>query len=165
MDHNMVLSYDYINWNRRRRRTNAPPLQANMMAMAVHQSDTVSIDRRMKSRAFIKAAQHRHQVTTRSVLPGGHQGDSKQNKNAKYPPLCWPFWWPWWCAGNTAHITQWRWFVAFLKATKHRHWASTHSDITQSDMLTPEFGGIFHELTFWPLITIGGWHIKLTGTT
>ena len=29
----------------------------------------------------------------------------------------------------TPRITQWRTFVAFLKATKHRHRASTHSDI------------------------------------
>ena len=44
----------------------------------------------------------------------------------------------------TVHIPQWRWFMAFLKATKRCHRASTCSDITQSDMLTPEFGGIFH---------------------
>ena len=61
----------------------------------------------------------------------------------------------------------------FPKSHKRRHPASTCSNITQSDMLTPDFGGIFHrqinkkglELTFWPIITIGVWHIKLTGTT
>ena len=53
--------------------------------------------------------------------------------------------------------------MAFLKATKPRHRASNCSNITQSDMLTPDFGGIFHrqidkkglELTFRPQLTIG----------
>jgi hypothetical protein len=53
--------------------------------------------------------------------------------------------------------------VAFFKATKRRHPASIHSNITQSDMLTPDFGGILHrqidkkglELILWPLITKG----------
>ena len=31
----------------------------------------------------------------------------------------------------TACITQWRRFVAFIKATKRQHWAGTCSDITQ----------------------------------
>ena len=61
------------------------------------------------------------------------------------------------------HIAQWRRFMAFLKATKCHHWASTCSNITQSDMPTPDFGGIFHrqiakkglELTFRPRLTIG----------
>ena len=30
---------------------------------------------------------------------------------------------------NTERIAQWRRFVAFLKATKHHHWVSTHSNI------------------------------------
>ena len=34
----------------------------------------------------------------------------------------------------TAHITRWRRFVAFIKATKHHHWTSTRSNIAQSDM-------------------------------
>jgi hypothetical protein len=37
----------------------------------------------------------------------------------------------------TAHITWWRRFVAFIKAPKRRHWASTRSDSIQSDMPTP----------------------------
>ena len=53
--------------------------------------------------------------------------------------------------------------MAFLKATKGRHRASTRSDITQLDMPTPDFGGSFHhqisikglELTFTPQLTIG----------
>ena len=41
----------------------------------------------------------------------------------------------WWY--YTARITRWRRSVAFIKATKHHHRASTRSDITQSDTPTP----------------------------
>ena len=59
----------------------------------------------------------------------------------------------------TPHITQWRTFVAFLKATKHRHRASTHSDIIKGTRQRSLFR-TFHcekevQLTCWPLITIG----------
>ena len=33
----------------------------------------------------------------------------------------------------TARIAQWRRFLAFIKATKRHHWASTHSNRHQSD--------------------------------
>ncbi len=68
--------------------------------------------------------------------PGGRQGDSKQNKDAKMYPLCWPFWWPSWCGGTIPG-------VAFIKATKCRHRASTPSDRHQSDMPTPISGVYF----------------------
>jgi hypothetical protein len=38
----------------------------------------------------------------------------------------------WWY--YTTYIAWWRRFVAFIKATKHHHQASTRSDIAQSDM-------------------------------
>ena len=37
----------------------------------------------------------------------------------------------------TARIARWRRFVAFIKATKRHHRASTCSDITQPDTPTP----------------------------
>ena len=37
----------------------------------------------------------------------------------------------------TAHIAWWRRFVAFIKATKRRHWASTRSNSIQPDMQMP----------------------------
>ena len=43
---------------------------------------------------------------------------------------------------NNAHIYQWRNSRAFIKATKHHHWASTRSNSNQSDMPTPDFGDI-----------------------
>ena len=60
---------------------------------------------------------------------------------------------------NTACIAQWRRFRAFIKATKHRHQASTRSDSinwTRQRRLFLQFHrekGL--ELTCWPLITIG----------
>jgi len=44
----------------------------------------------------------------------------------------------------TARIARWRRFMAFIKATKRRHRASTCSNRHQSDMPTPISGGIFH---------------------
>ncbi len=44
----------------------------------------------------------------------------------------------------TTHINRWRRLMAFLKATKRHHWASTCSDITQLVMPTPDLGGMFH---------------------
>ncbi len=37
----------------------------------------------------------------------------------------------------TAHIAWWRRFVAFIKATKRHHWASTRSNSFQPDMQMP----------------------------
>jgi hypothetical protein len=44
MDHTMVLSYDYSNQNRQRRRTNASPYWAISMTMVVRRCDTEHID-------------------------------------------------------------------------------------------------------------------------
>jgi hypothetical protein len=43
----------------------------------------------------------------------------------------------------TARNARWRGFVAFIKATKRRHLASTRSDRHQSDMTTPISGVYF----------------------
>ncbi len=42
----------------------------------------------------------------------------------------------------TTCIARWSRFLAFIKATKHHHQASTCSNITQSDMTTPVVSGI-----------------------
>ena len=59
----------------------------------------------------------------------------------------------------TAHIAQWRRLMAFIKATKRRHWASTCSDFTNWTCLC-RLILTFHrkkglKLTCWPLIEIG----------
>jgi len=38
---------------------------------------------------------------------------------------------------HTVHIDQWRRFVAFIKATKRRHRASSRSDIIKPDTPMP----------------------------
>jgi hypothetical protein len=43
----------------------------------------------------------------------------------------------------TARASQWRRFMAFLKATERRHWVSTHSNRHQSDMPTSTLGVYF----------------------
>ena len=125
----MVLSYDYSNRNRRRRRINAPPSRAILIAMAVRRWNTERIARWRRSRAFIKATKLRHRATTRSVLPRQPPGTQSTQRWATCPPpllailmavvmrRCY-----------TPRIARWRRFVAFIKATKRHHRASTHSD-------------------------------------
>jgi hypothetical protein len=69
----------------------------------------------------------------------------------------------------TTRITRWRRFAAFIKATKRHHRTSTWSNITKGTCQLQLFW-TFHcekelQLTCWPLITIGVWHIKLTRST
>ncbi len=70
---------------------------------------------------------------------------------------------------NTERITGWRRFVAFIKAPKRHHRASTHSNITNWTCQRWLFRTFHREkdlqLTYWPLITIGVWHIKLMRRT
>ena len=69
MDHNMVLIYNYISQNRRRRRTNAPPSRAISMAMAVRQCDTEQNSQYSMTGASPEATVHRHLANTCSVSP------------------------------------------------------------------------------------------------
>ncbi len=65
----------------------------------------------------------------------------------------------------TAHTARWRRLVAFIKATKRHHRASTRSDRHQPDMPTLFVSDIsLHKrarFDMLDLITIGVWHIKL----
>ncbi len=67
------------------------------------------------------------------------------------------------------HISWWRRFVAFIKATKRHHWVCTRSDITnwthQCRLILTFHPKKGLQLTCWHQIKIGVWHIKLTGTT
>ena len=120
----MILSYDYASPKRGQQQMKAPPWQAFLIAMAVRQCNNTHIYQWRNSRAFIKATKHHHRATTHSVLPRWPPGWQQTKWRCKMCPLCWPFWWPSW----SAHIAQWRRFLAFGKATKRRHQASTCSD-------------------------------------
>ncbi len=65
----MVLGYDYSNQKRQWRRTDVPPLQAILMAMAVRRCDTED--------AAIGQL-------IAPYCPGGRQGDSTQINNVKF---------------------------------------------------------------------------------
>jgi len=69
----------------------------------------------------------------------------------------------------TARIDRWRRFVAFIKAIKCHHRTSTCSNIIKGTRQLRLFWTFHREkklqLTCWPLITIGVWHIKLTRST
>ena len=140
MEHNMVLSYDYSNRNRRWRQMNAPPSQAISMAMAVRRCNTAGIAWRRRSWAFKKKPLNAAIGWLLSpYCPGDHQGDNQQNNDDTIYYLCWPFRWMWRCASTMARITRWRRFMAFLKATKRRHRASTHSYRIKGTLQCREF--------------------------
>jgi hypothetical protein len=130
MDYNVVLSYNYAKRKRRRQRTNAPPSQAILMAMRRHWSDTCSITQCSMTRASPEATGCRHRATTRSVTPWRPPGQQQTKQRCNMYPLWWPFQWPSWCGGTIVSIAWCRRFVAFIKATKRHHRASSCSDIT-----------------------------------
>ena len=74
---------------------------------------------------------------------------------------------------NTKCIAWWRRFMAFIKAAKCCHQASTHSNSIKADTAMTVVSFLtFHlhcekelELTCWPLTTIRVWHIKLMRIT
>ena len=61
----MVLSYNYSNRNRQQWQTNAPPLWAICMAMAVRRCNTQC----SMTNASPEATGRRHRATTRSISP------------------------------------------------------------------------------------------------
>ncbi len=166
----MVLSYDYAKRKRRRQRTNAPPSRVISIAMAVRQWNTERITQWRRSRAFIKATKLCHRVTTCSILPRRPPGTQSTQRWATCPP-------PLLAISmavvmrqyDTAHIARWRRFVAFIKATKRHHRTSTHSDSVNRSSQCCHFRDISSS-NRWKrarvaLITIGVWHINLTGRT
>ncbi len=173
MDHNTVLSYDYAKRKRRRQWTNAPLLLVISMAMQRHWSDTWGIAQCSMSRATPEATgrRHWHRATTKSVLPQRPPGQQQTNNNViEYVPTL--------MAISmaiamqryyTALITQLRRYRAFIKATKHRHWASTCSNSINQTRQYQLFLRFHREkglkLTCWTLIKIGVWHIELMKST
>ena len=166
----MVLSYDYSNRNRRRRRINAPPLRAISMAMAVRRCNTERISQLRRSRDFIKATKLRQRATTRSVSPWRPPGTQSTQRWATCPP---PLLAILMAVAmrqyNTTCIAWWKRFVAFIKATKRHHRASTCPNIIKGTRQHRLFLSFYCEkelqLTCWPRITIGVWHIKLMRST
>jgi len=131
MDHNMVLSYDYSSWNRRRQKTNAPPSQAISMAVRRRWSSTCGIVRCSMTRALPEATEHHLRATTGSVSPRrppGWQQTANKTMMQHIPTLMDMSMVIVMRQYYTAHITRWRRSRAFIKATKRHHQASTCSD-------------------------------------
>ena len=97
--------------------------------------------------------------------PCDRQSINQQNNNAKYTHFAGRFDGHREGQYHTQRIAQWRGSRAFIKATKCRHQASTHSNSTNwtcQRLLILTFhreNGL--ELTCWPRITIWAWNIKL----
>jgi hypothetical protein len=138
--------------------------------MAVRQWNTERISWWRRSRAFIKATKLRHRATTRSVLPRQPPRTQSTQRWATCPPpllailmavvvgRCY-----------NPRIARWSRFVAFIKATKRHHRTSTRSDSFNRSSQCCYFRDISSS-NRWKraqvaLITIGVWHIKLTGRT
>jgi hypothetical protein len=163
----MVLSYNNVRQKWRQQRMKAPPSQAISIAMAVRRCNIAFNTQCSMTRASpeAEATERRHRATSHSVSPGQPPGQQSTQQLCKMYPLCWSFWWPSRCGGNTTCIAQWRRFVA-----KRRHRVSTRSDIINWTCL-PLFQGYIISLSnCWKraqvaLITIGVWHIKLMRST
>ena len=96
----MVLSYDYARQKRQRWQTNAPPLQAILMAMRRRWSNTCGITQCSMSRATLEATGCCYRATTHYVLPRQPPGWQSTKQRCKMYPLSWPFWWPSRCGGT-----------------------------------------------------------------
>ena len=111
MDHTMVLSYDCSNQNRRQRRTNAPPLRAILMAMAVRRCNMEGIAKCSVTRASLEATGRRHRATTSSVSPWRPPGRQSTQWWCNMYPICWPFRW----SSRRALVrVVWHWWALLL---------------------------------------------------
>jgi hypothetical protein len=96
----MVFSYDYVKQKGGQHKTNAPLLRAILMAMQAHWSNTDGIAQCRMSRATTEATRCRHQATTRFLSPQWPPGRQQTKQRQNIHLLCWPFQWPWQCAGT-----------------------------------------------------------------
>jgi len=155
MDHSIVFSSDYINRNRRRRQTDALLLQAISTAMVARWCNT----ERSQCRCC-------HRGTSHLVLPRRLPVQQSTQRWCNIYLLCWQFRWPGQCSGTIMRTSP-NGGVSWL--------SSKPLNATIGWVLTPMLpighasAGLlrtFHrekelQLTNWPLITIGVWHIKL----
>ena len=142
----MVLIYDYVRQKRWWQWTKAPPLQAISVAMAVRWCNTAFIAQCSMTRASPEATERCHWVTTHFLLPRrppGQQATINTTIMQNVLTLLVVLMAIAMRRYYTARIARWRRLVAFIKANKRCHWASTHSDRHQSDMPTPISGVYF----------------------
>ena len=162
----MVLSYDYAKQNRQRRRTNAPPLRAIPMAMVGRWSCTCGIARCSMSKATLESTGYCHPASTCSVSPRRLPGWQSTQWLWNMYPLCWPCQWPSHAAISWALPDGGGLWLSLkpLNATITIGRALTLIASNRTRQL--RLFRTFHrekelQLTCWPLITKGVWHIKL----
>ena len=134
MDHTMVLSYNYSNQNRWRRRTNAPPSWVISMAMAVccahrlmqHDQGFTGSHWTSPSGNYSLCIT---QAATRATINTTMMQHVPTLLAVSMAIAMWRYY--------TARIARWRRFVALIKANICRHRVSTCSNNTQSDMPAP----------------------------
>ena len=139
-----MVSYDYSSQNRRWWRTNAPPLWAIWMAMAVRRCHTERIAQCSMTRALLEATVRRHRRLPTPYCPGSRQGDSKQNNNTKCVHFADHF------NGHVGATVLYRTHppmeeVKGFHKNHQRPPSGKHSlRYHQSDTPTPYFGGLFN---------------------
>jgi len=112
----MVVSYDYSSQNRQRRRTNVPPSQAITMAMAVSRCNIEHITRCSMTRASPEVTGCRHWPLgdySLHIAPGAARATINITIVEHVPTLLAVLMRQYY----TVRISQWRRFVAFVKAT------------------------------------------------
>ena len=116
--------------------TKTPRHPAISINTAVRRCNTKRITQCSMPRATPEATGCCHRATTHSALPWrppGRQSTINKTMMQNTPPLLAIFMAVAVCRYYTVHIAWWRRFMAFIKATRRRHWTSTCSNITQSD--------------------------------
>ena len=142
------------------------------MAMRRRWSNTWGVAQCSMSRATPEATGRCHRATTRSsgyyslrITPATDRASINKTTMQNIPTLLVVLMAIERGQYHTQRIAQWRGSRAFIKATKCRHQASTHSNSTNwtcQRLLILTFhreNGL--ELTCWPRITIWAWNIKL----
>ncbi len=74
--------------------------QLSSTAALIRRCNATYIARWRSSRASFKATGCCHQVSICSVSSRRTTGSHARKKRWKKHHTCWPFWWPWWCAGT-----------------------------------------------------------------
>jgi hypothetical protein len=134
----MVLSYDYSSQIRRRWRKNAPPSRAISMAMAVRPCNTECISLLKHNQGF--TGSHRTLPSgdySLHITPEAARATINTTIMQNVPTLLTISMAIAVRRYYTTHIPRWRGSVAFIKATKRHHRASTRSDIIKRDIAMP----------------------------
>ncbi len=86
-------------------RNSTPPLQLISTAAMKRRCNAAYIAWWRGSRVLLEATGRRHRASICSVSSWQTTGLHARKKQWKKHHTCWPFWWPWWCAGTIPRAT------------------------------------------------------------